>query len=324
MPDGDSVRHIVNILMIRQMKLIRFISLIFVALASLCACLREDRYGCPTDEQLLRISFGDVKPGYEQEIERIDVFIFDSDGVLYRVLSESGIAFTPHYTMETYLPEGEYQLISWSNIGTIYTTVPAVFEPGITTQSEARLALNVSSNIIGFNPSLLLHGSTNISVGNTVTQTGYQSVIIPQQQDTNAIYLTIEGLDENHEYTVMINKNDGRYYFDNNFAPSERIQYTRASLAAIAGKFKTNLTTLRLERDRTPELTITNNNSQTVLFSRNLVDLILRTEAVSGIPVDFSTQHEFNIHIAYHQSTLTATVTINGWKVYAGNEEELE
>jgi hypothetical protein len=136
--------------------------------------------------------------------------------------------------------------------------------------------------------------------------------------------VAVEGLEKRHNYTVAIADDNGNYYFDNNFAPSGALQYKRGQFFAADGKITTSIITLRIDRSRSPEFTITDNTLQKVLVKENLVEKILSHESETGVPIDFSKQHEFNLRIVYDQATLSAVVRIEDeWLIKPGGQEDL-
>lgn len=289
-----------------------------------CSCTKEDLSGCPSDEQLLSIGFENVKPNYENEVDRMDVFIFGADGILCKVLSKSGILLQEDFTIQTQLSPGDYRLVSWSDLGGHYKTSPETFVPGITTFDEATAIIDMTEgSIIHYDLHTSLFGTAQISVGGVQMRSDENLVKIPLQQNSYRINLTVEGVYDHHNYTVTIADDNGSYNFDNRFVPCQALQYTKGPILSVGGAFATSLTTLRLERNRSPQFTITDHTTAEVLLSKNLIALILAIEESAGVTIDFSTDHEFDINIKYDQSTLSATITVNGWEVSLGNQEEL-
>ena len=299
-------------------------AMVFGVMMLLYSCTKEDLSVCPPDEQLLSIGFENVKPSYENEVDRMDVLIFGANGILYKVLSESGISLHKDYTIQTQLSPGDYRLVSWSDLGCHYKTLPETFVPGVTTFHEATMMLDsAEGSIINSDLHTSLFGTVQISVGGVQTRSDANLVKIPLQQNSYRINLTVEGVYDHHNYTVTIADDNGSYNFDNQFVPCQALQYTKGPLLSTGGEFATSLTTLRLERNRTPQFTITDNTVAEILLTKDLITLILAVEESAGVTVDFSTEHEFDIHIKYDQTTLTATITVNGWEVSLGNQEEL-
>jgi hypothetical protein len=296
-------------------------------MVALCSCIEEDLSDClppltgsPRPETFtLLIGFENVTQGYATEVSRMDVFIFDEEGKFYEVLSEHGISLTPGFQMQTQLPAGDYRLVCWSDLGGNYLTGPVVFEPGVTSFDEAVALLDVAGgSVIDYDLTMFLHGEKQVDV------TDDTHVMIPLVRNNYKINVTVEGADSNHNYTVTIADDNGSYYFNNDFAPSAALQYTRGPVSAPAGKFGVSLSILRLDRDRSPELIITDNTGQNVLLRENLIELILSLEAKAGVTIDFTTRHEFDIHIIYDQATLSATIYIDRWEIKTGRPEELD
>jgi hypothetical protein len=293
---------------------------------ALCSCLKDDLSGCPDgfgvpphpEAFTLRIGFENVTPEYAAEVGRMDVFIFDEEGIFYEALTGRNMSLTPGFRMQTQLPPGNYRLVSWSNLGGHYLTAPAVPDPGITPFAGASALLDITGGTtIGYDLNTFLHGERQAGI------TGDTLIMIPLVQNNYRINVTVEGVENNHNCTVAIADDNGSYYFDNDFAPSAALQYTRGPVSAPAGKFSASLSVLRLDRGRSPELTVTDNTAGSVLVRENLIGLILALEARTGVLTDFSTQHEFDIHIIYDQATLSASFFIDGWQIKTGKPGEL-
>jgi hypothetical protein len=189
-------------------------------------------------------------------------------------------------------------------------TAPAELEPDVTTFDEAIAMLNTTGgSVIDYDLHTFLHGNEQAKI------TSDTLIILPLVQNTYKINVTVEGLEKGHEYSVAIADDNANYYFDNNFAPSGALQYIRGPIAAPEGELSESLIILRLDRDRSPEFTIIDNTTQSVLLEKDLVEMILALEDETGVPVDFPTQHEFTAHIVYDWATMSATVYIDGWQV---------
>jgi hypothetical protein len=302
------------------------------AIAALCSCIDDNLSGCPPSREgesgigtprpnthMLRIGFENVKPEYAAEVKRMDIFVFDREEKFTGVLSEKNISLTSDFQMQAWLSAGNYRLVGWSDLGGHYMTDPAEFETGVTTFDEAVAMLDITGgSVIDYNLNTLVHGNEKVMV------TTYTSIKLPLVQNTYKINVVVEGLEKRHNYTVAITDDNGNYYFDNTFAPSGALQYKRRLTPMSADKFSASLTILRLDRSRSPKFTLTDNTTQSVLLEKNLVRMLLALED-DGIPVDFSTQHEFTTHIVYDQATLSATISIvSGWNMSPGKPADLD
>jgi hypothetical protein len=297
----------------------RYTVLALIALGVLVACIDDNFSGCPRPDALtLRIGFENVKPEYAAEVGQMDIFIFDSEGIFHKALSKEGISLTSDFQIPMPLYAGDYRFVVWSDLGGHYLTVPEVFKPGVTTFAEASAMLDIAGgSVIEYDLNTFLYGRRQAKI---TTDT---LLILPLIQNTYKINVTVEGLAKGHDYTVAIADDNGSYYFDNDFAPSGALQYKRGPVSAPEGELSVSLVTLRLDRDRSPGFTLTDNTAHNVLVEEDLVEMILALED-EGIPVDFPTQHEFEARIVYDQATLSATISINGWQIKTGEPEELD
>jgi hypothetical protein len=170
-------------------------------------------------------------------------------------------------------------------------------------------------SVIDYDLNTFLHGN-----GQEDITTDSALIILPLAQNTYKLNVVVKGLDRNHDYAVAITDDNGNYYFDNTFVPSGALQYIREFGFAPEGRIQAALTTLRLDRGRSPKFTITDKTAHNVLVQKYLVEMILAT----GVPVDFATQHEFDIDIIYDSGTLSATISVNGWQIKTGDPEDLD
>ncbi|MCD8031841.1 MAG: FimB/Mfa2 family fimbrial subunit [Bacteroides sp.] len=298
------------------------------------SCVYDGRSDCPPGHSRVRIYFSYPSlslSGYDgidpSEAWRADVFVFDEEGLFVSRLSEEEIVLDGTYYMETVLPYGAYQLVSWFNLHEHYTTRPETFVAGETTLSEACIALSAlddADHVVDYPLHTLLYGSLeHVSVGADAmvfSDTGdYQPVIVPLRQDTYRLRFTLRGLDAfGTAYTLTVTDDNGCYYFDNSFAPGRELHYISSARGNARGEIEAELTVLRLDHERSPVVVLTPVEEEgQVLYESDLMELILELERTYGIRIDFSVTYRFDIVIEFTadaDGSLNAEVSINGWK----------
>lgn len=308
-------------------KSITIIILIGCMLLSLTSCVGDDLSDCPTVERL-RIRFinglsEDAKPIQYFNVSKLaDVFIFDSQGVFYRRLSDTDVIFTPDYVMETTLPAGTYTFISWLNLQSCYETEPVDFQINETSLNDALLHFRPNADVVETNPHLLFYGSQE-----EVTITGdYQEIEIPMIPDNYQVNFKVTGpLWVGINYQFNIQASNGSYNFDNSFAPSREFDYRNIVSPNENSTLYSEHTLMRLSRERNPMFTLINLYTGDCIYQHNLVALILKLEEARGKNVDFSRDYIFDIELDLKGDTETtnmeASVTINGWRLW--DEEEV-
>ena len=79
---------------------------------------------------------------FAREINRVEFYIFDGEGLFYSRDLSPKTAFTNGYHYRLTLPGGDYTVLSWCNGGTAWLS--DAFIPGVTTLEEARMKLTVA------------------------------------------------------------------------------------------------------------------------------------------------------------------------------------
>lgn len=291
-------------------------------LLSLNACVDDDLSSCPHVERL-RIRFlnglsEDADPLHFHNVsELVDVFVFDSQGVFYRQLSDTEVVITPDYAMETTLPTGTYTFVSWLNLQPCYETEPAEFLPGETHINDALLHFSPHLEVVSTDPSPLFFGSL---AGIEVTGE-LQEIDIPVIPDNYRVNFKVSGpLSQGVNYLFNIRASNGSYKFDNSFAPCREFHYKKMTSPDEENVLHSGHTLMRLARDRNPEFSITNQYTGVCIYSHNLIDLILKLETMKKTMVDFSRDYIFNIELLLEGDTekanMDATIKINGWHLW--------
>ncbi len=278
-------------------------------------CIQEDLSDCPPVGIKVYFSYASTyapKGINPAEVDRIDLFVFDEQGIFLSQWSDETPQLSPDYYITiSSLPEGDYQFIAWGGMHECYAAAPAVFKVGQTTFAEAKLVLeHLSSDIpAGLHP--LFHAA-KISHIDPVRE---QMVVMPLVQNHNTINLSTEGLPSSGDtFRFTITDNNGQYNFDNSFAPDVNFNYTTLCGKDAQGQLQSTLTVLRLGADRHPQLTVYNETEGTVLFTEDLVKLINAAGTI-----DFATTHDFDIRLKFHTDA-SVDVMVNGWLVIENGE----
>ncbi|NDV66109.1 FimB/Mfa2 family fimbrial subunit [Bacteroides sp. 224] len=304
-------------------KSISITVLVGCMLLSLTSCVGDDLSNCPTVERL-RIRFinglsENANPIQHYDVSQLaDVFIFDSQGMFYRRLSDINTVMTADYVMETTLPAGTYSFVSWLNLQSCYEIEPAEFQVNQTHINDALLHLSLdASNMVNTAPHLLFHG-----IQKEIEITGdYQDIEIPVVPDNYQVNFKVTGpLWVGINYQFNVQASNGIYKFDNSFAPCQEFDYRYTVSPDENNVLYASLRFMRLFRDRNPMLTITNRYTGDCIYKHNLVDLILLLEKKLGVKIDFSRDYVFDIELDLRGDEETADmeafITINGWRVW--------
>ncbi len=272
-------------------------------------CIKEDMSDCPTG---LKVYFTYEPATYARtginpaEVDRIDLFLFDTQGIFRGVWTDETPRLSPDYFMTIpNPPEGNCRFVAWGGLHGCYSVQPAIFTVGKTTFDEAIMALDHASGKIeaGLQPLFFATKDTRI-----LTSRGGNQINMPLVQAYNTLNLTTENLLANGDtYRFTIKDNNGKYKFDYSFAPDSDFIYTTTCNKDEQGQLQSTLNVLRLEGDRHPVIEITNETKGTILYREDLVKLI----NAAG-QIDYGTTHAFDIHLKFG---MEVSVSINGWQV---------
>lgn len=290
-----------------------FLWSLLLSVLLLTGCIKEDLANCPTG---LKIYFTYSPSTYahtgvnDSEVDRIDLFVFDSQGIFRGVwIDEAPILSSEYFMTINYLSGDEYHFIAWCGLHGDYKTSPADFIIGQTTFNEALLRLEHNGRARnGVMP--LFHAQKKKLVLNM----GEQTIYMPLVQAYNTVKLTTEGLQESTDtYRMTIYDSNGTYYFDYSFAIDDEFSYNTICVKDDSGQLSASLNVLKLTADRNPIFEITNRTQGTTLYRENLVRLINETGNF-----DYEQIHTYNIHLKFG---LDVSVSINGWWVV--NDDEI-
>lgn len=302
------------------LKIVSIVTLFFLMLS----CIKEDLSDCPVGENEIRIYIdytitGTASPQRVNAslAERLDLFIFDNHGKYLETVTDLSAEVNSNYYMSITLAEGDYSFVVWGNLDTPYATEPAVFTPGVTDISDAMLYLaREEGDSIH---TLLSHLFFGNLLQTNITNKTNQYFNIALKQNTNIINLTVIGLSPDDYYNYMISDTNGRYFFDNSFSPDKEIHYTADMTMNDQQQQVSSLTVLRLAEDREPVLSLTNKTTSELLYSHNLIKLIMKLEEL-GLVVDFNTMYQFDIVLAF-DTEMNVSISINGWDIIEDGSE---
>lgn len=275
----------------------------------LAGCIKEDFSDCLTG---LKVYFTH-EPGTlirtsidHSEVDRLDLFVFDDAGIFRGIWTDENPKLSSDYYMTIpNLPEGNYTFVAWDGDHPPYS-ISTTFIVGQTTINEAIFSLEHQMGEVENDMLQLFHASKQEYVYNTRDQ----KVYVPLVQLHNTINLTTEGLPlDGNTYQMTISDNNGKYYFDNSFAPSGDFTYKTSCAKDAQGQLSATLNILKLAADRSPIFKIYNVTQGSVLFEANLITLLNRIGNI-----DYDTQHTFDIHIKF-TTDMKAIIAINGWQV---------
>ncbi|NDV82363.1 hypothetical protein D0T87_10285 [Bacteroides sp. 51] len=294
-------------------------AVLLTGICLLASCIREDLDGCPPRTSSLRVYFAYnfdyvTRNITGDDIKDVHLYVFDEQERFVLDKWDYGVTLDNNYYMELALEPGSYQFVAWFNEGDSYQINPLTdtFVPGETLLAEAQLYLACSSdNQVRTALPHLFFGNLHQAV---VIPNEENKFTIPVKQDTYRINLTVEGLTPDaNTYASVITDNNGRYHFDNSFAPCQELHYIQQTNFK-GNSLATSTVVLRLADGRNPILKLLNETENRSLFAGNLMAMI-REANKQGAEIDFDTTHVFNILLTFG-TDMEVTITINGWSFH--------
>lgn len=308
---------------------------LFFLLLSLASCINDDLSDCPPpfSEVESRIRFTYVpysevtNEGFDaRELEHITVFAFDSQGrFVTSVTDDAPRLGETDYSLALSLLPGRYDFYAWGNIRDCYTYTNTDLIPGETTIET--LGVNYTrpaDDTVRVAPHPFFFASrTQVDIAGpspTRSEVHYQEIVLPMVKNTYDVHIRLTGLTPNHHLAAVVTDNNSSYKFDNGFINTDYLNYYKVlGWQANIQKHAGLLTTLRLERNRSPLFKLYNRETGKALYYEDLIDLLLASEDVSGKRIDFSRQHIFTIDLIFSEGDETGKmkvcILVNDWEV---------
>jgi hypothetical protein len=280
------------------------------------ACVQENLDRCPRATRVYfafarETAFGGVRS--EETVDKIDLYAFDATGkIAGHWVDEQAVMNEDYYLEIDNLATGNYQLVAWTNLGARYVTN---ILPG---EMQSRDEMNVSIALPAdrtLNDITLPHLYFGEYRGANIEPSREDRLVILLDDNLYKLNFKVEGIvPDGDVYRFTVTDDNGSYTFANNYGEMTAFRYSSSARFNSAGLLNASMTVLRLDENRNPALTFTNETRNILLFSHdNLVELILQANA-QGASIDFRATREFNVELRVNADA-SVTITINGWKI---------
>jgi hypothetical protein len=302
-----------------------YVFLLLLAPVAFQSCINDDLSECMSDKRIyfdyeFDLSKGGINP---DDITRMNLFIFDEDGLFIKEYVDEAPQISPEYSMiVSGLETGYYRFIAWANLKEQYALSPDLV-PGKTKFDDLRVLLkSIDSNREVKDELKPLLFATHAG-SNSVEIMGSQSQLIHLNlvSDTYRVNVTVSGMEstrmEGYNYKIKIEDDNGIYKFDNDFSPCDKFTYTQPCRVDKEHEYdlKASLTVLRLTEKRQPRLRLINEQTKEIVVEDNLIGLIKEANQ-SGAAIDFNKTYEFNIRYELSkESSLVIFIYVNGWRL---------
>lgn len=316
------------------LSLVRHVSLLFWLFA-FASCIYEDLSDCPPPaapevESYIRFSYvpysAETGEGFDaRELQRITVFAFDSLGrYVAGVTDETPRLGEADYRLALSLLPGRYDFYAWGNVRDCYAFTCTEFVPRETDLRTTGLNyLRPANDTVRVSPHPLFFASAQqvvIGAPSTRTSVSASNVDLHLVKDTYTLTIRLSGLTADHRLEAVVTDNNSSFRFDNAFTDCRYLNYcTPLDWQEEVRQHGGSLTTLRLDRERSPLFKLYNRATGKALYHEDLIDLLLASEKASGKPIDFSRQYDFTLDLVFSEEEETGKVSlsirVNGWQV---------
>ena len=301
----------------------------FVLGSILLGCTEEDLSICVEQKTPRYLTFEytkniDYADKFAEIIKTIDVFVFDSNERLHKIVSTDKTQLqAADYGMTLNLSDGIYTFVVWANSRESYQIFDdigntAPLTGGISKFEHLRLALDFGQTFESTDD--LLYGiARNVRVEQGVLDHTHISLT----KNTNIINVTVTGisnLDHSNIDIICIAAN-GEYRFNNSVSkPETMIRYV-PEREENDDEIKSSFKTLRLLNGMKSELIIRDIRNYNNIFNRNIIELIKLLPNINTND-DLDRNDIYDIKIDLH-TDMSSSVIINGYLVI-GSEQELK
>ena len=291
-----------------------------------CDCFKEDLPECRLSVKFkydYNMEFADA---FHTQVDKVELYVFDKDGkFLFKQAEEGGSLSTGNYLMEVALPVGEYQFVAWAGARDSYDITSLI--PGTSTITDLKLQLKrEESLIIDKELETLWYGEIiNVNFTGTIHQTETINLI----KDTKRVRFIFQSYANNWElkmndYDYEIRESNGYLGHDNSLLDDDVLSFRPYHMNQLNSfSASVDLNTMRLMKDRTTRLVITEKSTSNKVFDINLIDYLAMTNMEDkkiGMQEYFDRQSNYHIVFFLSGSWLAMKIVINGWTVYSQTE----
>ncbi|MGL5683299.1 MAG: FimB/Mfa2 family fimbrial subunit [Marinifilaceae bacterium] len=312
------------------------IFLLFCVFAFLGGCTKEDLKDCISGLHLsyyytLNKEYTNL---FEQEIDKVTVYVFDEADMLYSTFSfEDPAELSNNHSLYLPLPSGKWKLVSLcGNLETYChglfkkeestrTFTPQSMEPGVTMLDE--FLFNLAFDGEKQDTILMTNRPTKLYYGDYCEAETFvdriTKVNVPVIKDVNDIILKIPGVsslssraDVANHFNVYCTQRNGCYGYDNNIRNEARVVKYQQPAYIVQDTLIVEMTVMRLmEDDYDGRMVIESSYLPDGRYEINLLETIMKNP-------DFTNQEDLDRHDTYEiilTMNTTITITINGWEI---------
>lgn len=310
----------------KRISLYLFVAFIVI----LQSCIKEDLSTCKS-ELLLRFRYtlnDQYVDLFDAEVDRVTIYVFDSEGKYVANFSEQGSQLTNDYVMHVPLPPGDYRIVAYGGDFNTYSagelnsqtnTLNQTLIEGVTDINDFCIELKSIMEADNY-----LHPATTpddlyVGLVNASSSSNDKEIVTVELiKNTKKIKVKITGTDFiPSALDINIIATNGRYKFDNRIDVNHgTMKYTPINTSVLPNYMEVDLKMMRLVLGQSPMLVIKNSTTSEVIYSENMIEQILLTQQYLS-QEDFDREDEFVFEIAIksNNNIVEVVVSINGWLI---------
>lgn len=280
------------------------------------SCVGEDRDDCDPDIRLgFRFAPDTEHDMLAEHIADMDVFIFDNQGLYLSTVTVAN----PRMDAGAYIPltlkAGTYQFVAWGNLSCEHYNLSTTPVVGQTTVADLQLTFACpSDNTVDYTFDHLFYGSLT---GITITEgMAAQEVIVPIEQDTYTIEVSISSRVTTTQYRVSIDDTHHDYNFRNEIITSDPISFIGA--CSPADDEPACIRTLKLTENSPTTFSIapiSGTRSSDAIYSASLITLLKASNTFAP-----DVKHTYIIELELNDAGTVHSITIEDWKLIVDDD----
>lgn len=254
---------------------------------------------------------------FAEQCDKVEVFLFDADGVLVRTITDSGENLKKAgYRIEIPIHSGDYTVMAWVGRKDSYDLTDMTV--GTSTKDDLILRLRSTANTHDGELEPLWSGTP---VDFTYTGSSHHTETIDLVKNTNRVNLQV---DMDADLEVKITGANGSYLYDNGFADTQTIAYLPFSTTTATGQSGFSFSSLRFVEGHDVRLSVIDKTTGKSLLPAGDWDLIaylLKTKPEGMTDQEYLDRQD-TWNIALHiDGYIAMSIEINGWVVWTQDSE---
>ncbi len=305
------------------MKRLFYIPLCLLCIFAVLSCVSENRDDCLGDEcDCLRIHFSyrpvclTSRDNLNNHLERVDLFVFDENGIFIDSWMQYSPDFASGYTMDIALEEGNYKFFAWGNMTDDYYITPSTLVKGVTSIDDIHIHLEMGNNDTIYQEPKPIYFS---NLENERISSEIEEISMNLNHNVHRVNLSVHGLQDSQiptdSISVIVADSHSSFKIDNTYVYSpDNFHYMSRLSVDQDNVLSTTMTLMKLSLTRETLIQIYNHSRNEIMYESDLINLI-RMLGNQGVVIDFDNTCIFEVDLIFDEGGNFLNVLINGWKV---------